>query len=87
MKKTRQGKIRAFLASEEGRVSAKAPLTLGVATGSLLLAQVVLTPSVQSHAECFPGGCPPGEVCAIWCGRWDLGTCVEVHSECVEPPH
>lgn len=36
-----QGRIRAFLPWEEGRVSAKAPLTLGVAMGSLLLAQVM----------------------------------------------
>ena len=54
MKKTVQGKIRAFLASEEGRVSAKAPLTLGVATGSVLLAQVIV-------------GTPPAE--AWWCNN------------------
>ena len=42
MKNNLRGKIREFLASEDGKVGIKAPLTLGIASGSLLLAQMVL---------------------------------------------
>ena len=38
MKNNLRGKIREFIASEEGKVGVKGPLTLGVATGSVLLA-------------------------------------------------
>lgn len=56
MKKNIRSKISGFLTSEEGRVSAKAPLTLGVATGGLLLAHAIVGPSVgTSHED--PGMC------------------------------
>ena len=45
MKNNLRGKIREFIASEEGKVSVKAPLTLGVATGSVLLANAIVTPT------------------------------------------
>ena len=68
MKKNLRDKISAFIASEEGRVSVKAPLTIGVATGSMLLATAIVgTP----HADACGGGgigCPAGQVC-------DHGTC------------
>ena len=68
MKKNLRDKISAFIASEEGRVSVKAPLTIGVATGSILLATAIVgTP----HADaCGEGNipCPAGQVC-------DEGTC------------
>ena len=69
MKKNVRDRIQTFLASEEGRVSAKAPLTLGVATGSVLLATAIVgTP----NADACGGGppCPAGKVC-------DHGTCVD----------
>ena len=69
MKKDLRGKIRNFLESEEGRVSVKAPLTIGVATGTILLATAIVgTP----HADACDGGipCPAGQVC-------DHGTCVD----------
>ena len=49
MKKDFRDKIRAFIASEEGRVGVKGPLTLGVATGSVLLAQAIVgTPNAEA---------------------------------------
>ena len=42
MKNNLRGKIREFIASEEGKVGVKGPLTLGVATGSVLLAQAIV---------------------------------------------
>ena len=69
MKSNLRGKIREFLASEEGRVGVKGPLTLGVVTGSLLLAQsIVGTPQAEA---CGDGGipCPAGQWCSV-------GTCI-----------
>lgn len=70
MKKNIRSKIKQFLESEEGRVNAKAPLTLGVATGSVLLAQVILPTVSQALAidisgiTCNDDGdCTTGEVC------------------------
>ena len=87
MKHDIRSKIRDFLKSEEGRVGAKSPLTLGVASASLLLAQVMVTPSAQAHLECYPlaGDCAEDEYCYVWCdgGTWDLGTCTGTeHSYC-----
>ena len=42
MKNNFRGKIREFLQSEEGKVGIKTPLTLGVATGGILLAQAII---------------------------------------------
>ena len=50
-------KIRAFIASEEGKVGVKGPLTLGVATGGALLAQAIMMPD----AAAFP--CDKGQPC------------------------
>ena len=60
MKNNLRGKIREFVQSEEGKVGIKSPLTLGIAAGSVLLAQTILgAPQVeaagetcQKHAEC-----------------------------------
>lgn len=52
MKANLRGKIREFLASEEGKVNAKAPLSLGITGGSFLLAQVIFTPSVSADDGC-----------------------------------
>ena len=84
MKHNIRDKISEFLKSEEGRVGAKSPLALGVASASLLLAQMMVTPSAQAHAECYPGSCPKGEYCAFQCdGTWRLGSCRGTfHSHC-----
>ena len=86
MKNNIRSKISDFLKSEEGRVGAKSPLALGVASTSLLLAQAMITSSAQAHWECYPWAddCPEGEYCKYWCdGTWSLGTCYgTVHSQC-----
>ena len=85
MKNNIRSKIRDFLKSEEGRVGVKSPLALGVAGASVLLAQAIVTPPVQAHLECAPGGndCGEGEYCMVWCDQWSTGTCVGVwHSQC-----
>ena len=86
MKNNIRSKISEFLKSEDGRVGAKSPLTLGVAGASLLLAQTMGTPSAQAHWACIPGtdDCLEGEFCVVWCeGTWFLGTCFGTfHSHC-----
>ena len=70
MKTNLRGKIREFIQSEEGKVGIKSPLTLGVATGSILLAQVVVgTPQAEAQWCGLGVPCPMGQVC-------DLHTCV-----------
>ena len=80
-----RSRIRHFLKSEEGRVGVKSPLTLGVASASVLLAQAIVTPAVQAHLECTPDGddCAEDEYCAVWCDEWSASTCIgEWHSQC-----
>ena len=88
MKKNIRSKINRFLQSEDGRVSTKAPLALGVATGSVLLAQAMLPSAANAHDECG-AGCPEGEVCIEWCdGVWSIGTCIGIyHADCVDADH
>ena len=71
------GKINHFLKSEDGRVGVKAPLTLGIAGGSLLLAQSVLSPSAYAGNECSSDyDCDPGESCKRVCdGTMEKGNC------------
>ena len=82
MKTNLRGKIRDFIQSEEGKVGIKSPLTLGVATGSVLLAQTVIGPSAEAVAgDCKDDvDCPPGYFCRehIWdpkAKEW-IGTCM-----------
>ncbi len=85
MKYNIRSKISDFLKSEEGRVGAKSPLALGVASASLLLAQAMVTSSAQAHVECSSkGGCSDGEYCADRCdGTWKRGTCMgTLHRHC-----
>ena len=86
MKNNIRSKISDFFKSEEGRVGAKSPLTLGVASASVLLAQMMVAPSAQAHLMCIPwaGDCAEDEYCHIWCdGTWNIGTCIgTVHSHC-----
>lgn len=82
------GKINHFLKSEDGRVGVKTPLTLGIAGGSLLLVQSVLSPSAYAGVdECSSDAdCDPGESCAGVCeGRMENGTCLgEWVRKCVD---
>ena len=55
MKTNLRGKIREFIHSEEGKVGIKSPLTLGVATGGVLLAQAVVGTPVQAEGELCRG--------------------------------
>ena len=90
MKKNIRSKISEFLTSEEGRVSTKAPLALGVATGSVLLAQAMVPSAANAHIVCEDNGdCDEGEVCAEWCeGVWSVGTCIGIlHTNCVDAGH
>ena len=85
MKNNIRGKISQFLKSEDGHVGAKSPLALGVASASLLLAQMMVTPSAQAHWKCIPGAgdCAEGEFCVVWCDKWSVGTCIGTwHSQC-----
>lgn len=84
MKNNIRSKISGFLTSEEGHVGVKPPLVLGAASTSLLLAQAVVTPTVQAHFKCYPwtDDCPEGESCVLWCEKWNSSTCIEWHTHC-----
>ena len=72
------GRINHFLKSEDGRVGLKTPMVLGIASGSLLLIQSVLSPSAYAGThECyFDYDCDPGESCELECdGTLHEGTC------------
>ncbi|MDE0019260.1 MAG: hypothetical protein OXU51_23975 [Candidatus Poribacteria bacterium] len=72
------GKINHFLKSEEGRVGLKTPMVLGMASGSLLLVQSVLSPSAYAEGhECYTNyDCDAGESCVPECdGTIENGTC------------
>ena len=72
MKSNLRGKIRNFIKSEEGRVGLKGPLTLGVATGGVLLAQAIMVTPDAEAAPCDRGQpCPPGYHCPV-----GVGSCV-----------
>ena len=88
MKKNIRSKISGFLTSEEGRVSAKAPLALGVAAGSVLLAQMMTPSPAQAHVTCLENkDCAPDKVCAFWVELHFPGPTVELHSKCIDPDH
>ena len=71
MKNNLRGKIREFIQSEEGKVGVKSPLTIGVAAGSLLLAQAIVgTP----QAEACP--CDDNDDCKLHPHICSLGTCI-----------
>ena len=76
MKNNIYSKIKQFLESEDGRVSAKAPLALGIAAGSVLLAQMIVpAPSHAGYYECVDSGdCDPGEDCIYTCRQIKTGT-------------
>ena len=77
MKKNLRGKIREFIASEEGKVGVKAPLTLGVATGSVLLANTIVgTTPAEAGAPCMHD---------IDCQFIPPFNCLEQHGSCETP--
>ena len=69
MKKNLRGKIREFVQSEDGKVGIKSPLTLGVATGGILLAQAIVGTLPAAAKSCTIGGdpnqCNPDQFCAV----------------------
>ena len=72
------GKINHFLKSEDGRVGVKIPLALGIASGSLLLVQSVLSPSAYAvNHECWADShCEDGKSCETVCdGTMEGDTC------------
>ena len=80
MKTNLRGKIREFVQSEEGKVGIKSPLTLGIATGSVLLAQTVVGTTAEAHGgTCLHDGhCHGGQICDghVWIGNQLVGTCM-----------
>lgn len=93
MKKNLRGKIREYIASEDGKVGVKSPLTLGVAAGGLLLAQAML-PSVTQAATIDDSGvtCDDdsdctvlGEICRVDIQTYWPGPTIVISSECVIP--
>lgn len=94
MKKNIRSKINRFLESEDGRVSTKAPLALGVATGSVLLAQAMVPSPAQAeiiwdtsgvtcedHDDCTV---ELGEICKFDFNQDNLPTVI-VTSKCIIP--
>ena len=70
MKSNLRGKIREFIESEEGKVGVKSPLTLGLATGSVLFAHTVIAPNPAAAWQCDHGqDCDWPHICSV-------GTCV-----------
>ncbi len=72
MKTNLRGRIREFVQSEEGKVGIKSPLTLGIATASLLAAQAIVgtTPALACLGDT---DCGDGEACV------DMGlVCIDV---------
>ena len=53
MKNNLRGRISEFLASEDGKVGVKSPLVLGIATGSVFLAQIIIgtTPAMACDPQ------------------------------------
>ena len=82
MKKNLRGKIREYIQSEEGKVSVKSPLSLGVAAGGLLLAHAIVgTPQAEAGWCVDKDECPKLHSCkGPWI--WDemrmehVGTCI-----------
>ena len=84
MKKNLRGKIREYIASEDGKVGVKSPLTLGVAAGGLLLAHAIVgTPRAEagwcySQSDCEDSGSATYICDGPWIlidGTW-TGTCI-----------
>ena len=78
MKTNLRGKIREFVQSEEGKVGVKSPLTLGIATGGILVAQAIIGTSAHAWQCEDDDDCVKPETCNgpfIWNGQAHIGTC------------
>ena len=83
MKKDIRSKIKQFLTSEAGQVGIRAPLALGVAGGTVLVSQMVHTPSAEAYMECYSNSdCNAGETCKEVCEIYVNGTCYEKGTRC-----
>ena len=82
MKKETRGRVKRFLTSESGRVGIRAPLALGVASGTLMLSQMVYTPSAEASCT-SDSDCASDERCRMSCVKYLNGTCRLWESECV----
>lgn len=84
MKKETRDRAKRFLISESGRVGIRAPLTLGVASGVLLLSQAVHTPSAEAGLGCSSNNdCGSEERCEWSCEEYSKGSCMTWNSKCV----
>ena len=82
MKKETRDRAKRFLTSESGRVGIRTPLTLGVASGVLLLSQMMFAPPAE--ASCYSDNdCGTNGWCHTECKVYENGTCDEWKSECV----
>lgn len=76
--------VKQFLTSEVGQATVRGPLALGVASGALLLSQVVHTSSAHNNFQCFTDNdCSSGYECEWRCEQGAQGTCAYVHTRCV----
>ena len=86
MKTNLRGKIREFVRSEEGKVGIKSPLTLGITTGGVLLAQAIIGPA-QAMACWDDDGCAAHEDCVgvgQFCWEQDgMETCIDLEGTCM----
>lgn len=83
MTKDIRSKINRFLTSEDGRVGVRAPLALGVASGTFLFSLMGHIPSAE--ASCVnDSDCGSGERCNTYCVQYVDGTCERWESECVD---
>lgn len=84
MTKDIRGKVKRFLTSEVGRATLKAPLALGVASGTLLLSQMVHTPTAEAIIKCDSDAeCGTDGKCEPICIEWDSGTCTDIEFGCL----
>lgn len=78
-----RNEVQQFLTSEVGQATLKGPLALGVASGALLLSQILHTSSAHDTYECTSDAdCSSGEKCIEVCQKKILGSCVHKHYEC-----
>lgn len=82
MKKETRGRVKRFLISESGRVGIRAPLALGIASGVVLLSQMVYTPAAEASCD-RDADCGSDGWCNMECEVYDNGTCDEWKSWCV----
>lgn len=84
MTKNIRSKVKRFLTSEVGRTTLRAPLALGVTSGTFLLSQMVHTPAADALIKCDSDAeCGTGGKCEPICVEWDSGTCTDIEFGCL----